>query len=42
MDFTANLDSLKKDTIKKDSNLAKVKTFFENNILFLMESVHRT
>ena len=37
--FTANLDSLKKDTVKSDTNRVKVRNFFEKQYLFLMESV---
>jgi len=39
MIFTANVDSLKKDIVKADSTMAKVKDFFEKQYLFLMESV---
>jgi len=39
MMFTANMDSLKRDTIKKDSDFIKTKDFFEKQYLFLMESV---
>lgn len=39
MIFTANMDSVKTDSAKTDSNLLETKAFFENQYLFLMESV---
>jgi len=39
MIFTANLDSLKKDTITTDSDVVMVKNILEKQYLFLMESV---
>lgn len=39
MIFTANLDSLKNDTVSNDSDFIETKDFFEKQYLFLMESV---
>jgi hypothetical protein len=39
MIFTANMDSVKTDSVNTDSNMLETKAFFENQYLFLMESV---
>ncbi len=39
MVFSANIDSLKKDTVRIDSDMVKVQNFFKKQHLFLMESV---
>jgi hypothetical protein len=39
MIFTANIDSLRNDSARSDSDFIKTKDFFEKQYLFLMESV---